>query len=269
MIKTLFGLLLLCFTSFTMAETTLTFAVVPQQSASKLAQLWGPIVNKISAESGLKVQFTTAPDIPTFEKRLAEGKYDIAYMNPYHYVVFHQSAGYQAIAKARDKRIKGIIVVGKNSEINSFNDLNNSTLAFPAPGAFAATILTQSDLTTNNVNFESKYVSSHDSVYLTVAKGIYPAGGGVLRTFNNVSPDISAQLKILSTTKGYTPHAIATHPRVKAQQSKKIQQALVNLENSESGRTLLKNIKINGFESAKNADWNDVRELNLSIEIVR
>ncbi|WP_028863928.1 phosphate/phosphite/phosphonate ABC transporter substrate-binding protein [Psychromonas aquimarina] len=263
--KIIFTFFLLLYSAFISAQESLTFGIVPQQSASKLAQLWNPIFEEISRKSGIKIDFATAPDIPTFEKRLAAGEYDIAYMNPYHYVVFNKSVGYQALAKARDKSIKGIIVVAKNSEIKTLNDLENSTLAFPAPAAFAASILTQSDLASDQVTFTAKYVSSHDSVYRTVAKGIYPAGGGVVRTFKNVAPEIREQLRILWTTKGYTPHAIAVHPRVKAENSQKIQQVLTTMEEHATGRKLLNNIKIKGFESAEDSDWNDIRALKLTL----
>lgn len=261
--KIIFFLMLLLHAAQSSALQSLSFAIVPQQSASKLVKLWGPIIKEISQKSGISIHFATAPDIPTFEKRLAAGKYDIAYMNPYHYILFHQSAGYQALAKARDKRIKGIIVVPINSKINNLNDLQNSTLAFPAPGAFAATILTQSDLSEKQINFTPKYVSSHDSVYRSVAKGIYPAGGGIVRTFNNVAANIRAQLRVLWTTKGYTPHAIAIHPRVSADTADKLQHALVAMEQQATGRELLSRIKINGFATANDSDWDDIRALKI------
>ncbi|WP_415230392.1 phosphate/phosphite/phosphonate ABC transporter substrate-binding protein [Psychromonas sp.] len=246
-----------------MAEKSLSFAIVPQQSASTLAKLWTPIAERLSEQSGLDIHFVTAGDIPTFEKRLAAGEYDIAYMNPYHYVVFNKLTGYQSIAKERDKQIKGIMVVPKNSEISRLTDLQNSVLAFPAPAAFAATILTQADLAAQKVSFTPTYVSSHDSVYRSVAKGIFPAGGGVLRTFNNVAPQIREQLRILWTTKGYTPHAIAVHPRVTIEDTLKVQRALLNMEQDAAGKQLLKSININGFENGVDADWNDIRALQL------
>jgi len=94
-----------------------TFAVVPQQSASKLARLWTPILKKVGQEAGVILKFKTAPNIPTFEKRLVNSEYDFAYMNPYHYTAFHKKPGYQAIAKAANKRIKGIVVVRKDSNL--------------------------------------------------------------------------------------------------------------------------------------------------------
>ncbi len=244
-------------------EVTYSFGIVPQQSASKLARLWGPLLNRLSQDSGLKLRFATAPDIPTFEQRLAAGEYDIAYMNPYHYTVFHESPGYQALAKARDKRIKGIMVVRKDSTIDRLPDLREATLAFPAPAAFAASILTRAQLKALDVTFQPKYVSSHDSVYRTIAKGIYPAGGGVVRTLNNVTPEIRDQLRILWTSQGYTPHAIAVHPRVESKTTQRLQRALVQLDSQAEGATLLRGIKIKGFETARDGDWDDVRGLQL------
>ena len=241
-----------------------SFGIVPQQSASKLARLWGPILHQISEQTGVKMYFATAPDIPAFEKRLADGVYDFAYMNPYHYTIFHDSSGYKALAKARDQRIKGILVVRKDSNIKKLDDLEGSTLAFPAPAAFAASILTRANLNALGISFKPKYVSSHDSVYRTVAMGLYPAGGGVIRTLNNVAPEIKDQLRVLWTSPGYTPHAVAVHPRVAGEDAQRLQQALVQLDQQTKGAELLKGIDIQGFETAKNSDWDDVRTLQLA-----
>jgi len=254
---------LLFLSTRSMAQQSLSFAIVPQQSATQLAKLWTPIIEELSEKSGLNIYFATAPDIPTFEKRLAEGKYDIAYMNPYHYVVYNKSIGYKALAKARDKQIKGIIVVPKSSQVMRLSDLQNSSLAFPAPAAFAATILTQAGLSARKIAFTPHYVSSHDSVYRSVAKGIFPAGGGIVRTFNKIAPEIRSQLRVLWTSKGYTPHAIAAHPRVKPHNARKLQQALVTMDQYPAGKQLLEKIRIKGFENAVNSDWNDIRALQL------
>lgn len=65
-----------------------SFGVVSQQAAGKLARGWMPVTRWLSDRLGRRVLFRTAPDIPTFERRLTAGEYDIAYMNPYHYTVF-------------------------------------------------------------------------------------------------------------------------------------------------------------------------------------
>jgi phosphonate transport system substrate-binding protein len=257
---------LLCISSGVYAaENTYSFGIVPQQAAGKLARLWTPIFEYLGRESGIKIQFKTAPNIPIFEQRLALGEYDFAYMNPYHFTVFNEDPGYQALARARDKRIKGIMVVRKDSELQSLDELDNMSLAFPAPAAFAASVLPRSELSARGKNIQPKYVSSHDSVYRTVAKGLYPAGGGVIRTFKNMDPDIREQLRILWTSEGYTPHAIAAHPRVPAAVSERLVSALIAMAQSPEGQQLLESIKIKGFDAAHNEDWDDVRSLNIHL----
>lgn len=254
-------LLLVLLTQSVQAET-ITFGIVPQQSANKLAQLWTPITQHLSKKTGLNIKFSTANSIPEFERQLMKGEYDIAYMNPYHFTVFMQKPGYTAVAKQKNKQIKGIIVTSKNSSIQTLEDLSGSSLSFPSEAAFAASILTRSELSKKGVEFTPKYVSSHDSVYLTVARGIFPAGGGVVRTFNNIDPAIKENLRILWTTKGYTPHAIAVHPSMTPDTKSKIQDALISIN---SDPELLKRIKFNELELAKDTDWDDVADLDITL----
>ncbi|MEP0176381.1 MAG: phosphate/phosphite/phosphonate ABC transporter substrate-binding protein [Paraglaciecola sp.] len=242
---------------------TLTFGIVPQQSAKRLATLWTPILQRISETSGINVKFSTARDIPTFEQRLAEGAYDIAYMNPYHYVVFNKQSGYLAIAKQQGKTIKGVIVAKVGSNINTIEDLDGTRLAFPAPAAFAASILPIAELKRHGISFKPSYVSSHDSVYLNVSKGFFPAGGGIKRTLNNMSEGVKSQLVTIWETQGYTPHAIAVNPKVSDTSKQKILSALLELNNNIQGKELLKSINFKGIDTATNNDWDDVRSLNL------
>ena len=241
----------------------LVFGVVPQQSAKKMARLWTPILKDLSKRTGHRVVFATARNIPTFESRLSKGHYDLAYMNPYHFVVFNESPGYQAVVKQRDKRIRGVIVARKGAGIASLDELNDTTLAFPAPAAFAASILTRGELQRQHVAFAPRYVSSHDSVYLNVAKGFFPAGGGVMRTLNNTPTEIRDQLEVIWTTSPYTPHAIAAHPELSADVLTELQRAFLAMNQSEESRTRLAGINFKGFEAAADSDWDDVRRLGI------
>ncbi|WCN12746.1 PhnD/SsuA/transferrin family substrate-binding protein [Marinomonas mediterranea] len=243
----------------------LTFGVVPQQSAKKLAAKWSPVLQYISDASGVDIHFTTAKNIPEFEKRLLAGEYDLAYMNPYHYIVFHEKPGYEAVAKQKNKQIKGIVVVRKDSTIQSLSELQDAQLAFPSPAAFAASILPRAQLAKDNIAFTPRYVSSHDSVYLNVSKGFFPAGGGVLRTFNNTSPKVREQLKVLWTTQPYTSHAIAAHPRVAKEKVQKILQAMLQMNDDPQGIALLKTLNFKGLEEATNDRWDDIRGLNIHL----
>ncbi len=247
------------------AAQALRVGIVPQQAAAELAKLWIPLLLHVQERSGVQLVFETAKDIPTFEKRLAAGDYDLAYMNPYHYVVFHGAPGYQAFAREKDTRIQGLIVVKKDSPLEKLEDLAGKTVAFPAPAAFAATILPLSHLKERRITVTPSFTSSHDSVYLGVARGFFPAGGGIGRTFENTKAEVRDQLRVLWTTPQYTPHALAAHPRVPRQTLASVQAAMLAMDGDPKGRELLARLNFKGFEQGRDADWNDIRKLGLRV----
>lgn len=258
------GLFAVC-SALIYAQEAIIFGVVPQQTASKLAAHWIPITAYLSEEVGVPIRFATKPSISLFEQELADQTYDIAYMNPYHYTVFSDQSGYVAIAKAKDKVIKGIIVVPKESDMMSLRELAGRDMAFPSPGAFAASILSRGFLQQQEIPINPVYVKSHDSVYLNVQRGVFPAGGGVRRTFNAVDPKVRDGLKVLWESDGFTPHAIAVKGDVSTDMRQRLQQAFVKM--SIESPELLEPLKIKGFVAANDSDWDDVRALNIKLDL--
>jgi phosphonate transport system substrate-binding protein len=247
------------------APESLTFGIVPQQSASRLAQDWGPLLAEISRRSGVALVFKTAPSIPVFEERLGRGEYDLAYMNPYHYVVFHKATGYRAFAKEQDRKLKGILVVKKDSSYQKPADLAGRTVVFPAPAAFAASILPQAEFGRLKIPIEAKFIASHDSVYRAVASGLHEAGGGIVRTLEAAPAEVRDALRVLSETPNYTPHAFAAHPRLAADKLAKVLRAMQSLGQDEAGQRLLLPLAFKGVAAALDPEWNDIRALDLDL----
>jgi phosphonate transport system substrate-binding protein len=245
------------------APPTYTFGVVPQQSATELARIWIPVISLLSERSQLSLRFATAPDIPTFEKRMAAGAYDFAYMNPYHYTVFKQKPGYEAFAKEKGRTLKGIVVVRKDSEVKDIAGLASRDIAFPAPASFAATVLVRAEFERRRMLYTPKFVNSHESVYLNVARGLMPAGGGIPRTLQTMDAEVRDQLRVLWSTAEFTPHAFATHPRVAAEVVSKVRDNMARLDNDARGRSALEGVGFRGIEAARDAQWNDIRALGL------
>lgn len=246
------------------APASLSFGIVPQQSARELARLWIPPLAWLAARSGLGLRFATAPDIPTFERRLAAGEYDLAYMNPYHYTVFSQKPGYRAFAKERNRRLRGVVVVRKDSPLKDMSQLAGRDIAFPAPASFAATVLVRAELARLGIAVTPQYVNSHESVYLNVAQGRFPAGGGIQRTLQTMDPAVRDQLRVLWSTRDYTPHAFAAHPRVPAGQIAVLRSAMQAMADDARGLASLQELGFAGFDAAEDADWADVRALGIT-----
>ena len=242
------------FTSFVwqapaLAEGVFTFGIVPQQSASRLAQIWVPLFDHLSEKTGKTIRFATAKDIPAFEACLAKGAYDLAYMNPYHYTTFHEVAGYEAFARQEKKRLRGLIVVRADSDLERLEDLDDQAIAFPSPAAFGASVIPRAEMKSRDMVIRPAYVKSHDSVYRAVIAGLFPAGGGVLRTFNNVPEDQRSKLRVLYRTDAYTPHAFAAHPRVGQALVAQLAKAMTAVASDQP--MLLKAIGMSGIEEGR------------------
>lgn len=251
----------------TVLAETYTVGIVPQQASAIMARKWLPLLNYLTQNSHIELSFKTAPTIPEFEKRLQQGEYDFAYMNPYHYaVMFSQNPGYQVLAHEKNLRLQGILVVRKDSPITDIKQLDGTDLAFPAPAAFAASILPRLELKKQGIHIQPYFVASHDSVYIAVARNFFPAGGGILKTFEMMPSEIRDQLRILWRTELYTPHAFAAHPRVTPEVRKALTDVMVAMDSDPTAMKILSDLGMKGWQVAVDSDWDDLRKLPLNLQ---
>lgn len=242
------------------ANNSFSLGIIPQQSAKKIHALWSPLTKYIQQETNYPFYLHGSPNIPTFEDSLFTGKFDLAYVNPRTYIEANKHAGYVPLVREGQKKLKGIIVVAKDSPYKTLKDLNGSRFTSPK-NAFAASTLTRLNIHALGVNFTNSFVDTHTQGYSLVANGAVDAAGGVLRTFNSLSPKIQSRLRILWTSEGVTPHAFIIHPRVNVIVKQRILDAILGFSETPKGVAFYKALHMMPFEKAKNSDWDDVRQL--------
>ncbi|MFQ6370906.1 phosphate/phosphite/phosphonate ABC transporter substrate-binding protein [Shewanella sp. YIC-542] len=238
--------------------------VVPQYDARQIAATWQPILAQVSAISGVQLVLQSSPSIPQFEQQFAQGEYDIAYMNPYHFIVANRLQGYQPLVKDVGNQLYGIIVVRKDSPLQKVTDLDGKTIAFPAPNALGAALIPRAEFSTLfHIHVTPKYVLSHSSVYLNVILGQTAAGGGVQKTLSLQPPEIRDQLRIIYETTKVAAHPVVAHPRVAKEVQQKIQQAFLQLGRTEKGRQLLAKIPMKQIGAATMEDYAPLKQMGL------
>lgn len=226
-------------------QKVLKIGVVPQFSPKRIITIWSPIIEELEQKTGYKFQIIGTPSIPEFEKEYQKGTYDIAYMNPYHSVVANQMQGYEAVLRDGTKSLFGVLVVKKEDNIRDIKELDGEKLSFPAPNALGASLLMRTELkTVHNIEIEPVYVKTHTNSYLSVLEGKTRAGGGVMRTFNELGDDIKNQLRIFYETQKTPPHPIVIHPRVDKQTREAVVNALLEMGSDEELNAYLEKIPI-------------------------
>lgn len=216
-----------------------SFGVVPQFEQRKLFAIWRPIIEDITQRSGVQLKFVVAMSVKEFEGQLARGAYDFVYTNPYHILRESTHQGYIPLVRDAEP-LRGLIVVAKDSALKSPADLAGSKLAIPSPNALGASLLVRADLERLfKVTVEPVNVNTHSSVYMNVANGLLPAGGGVEKTLSEQEPAVRDLLRVLYVTREMPSHPISAHPRVPKSVRTAVQQSILGLAATSDGQNLL------------------------------
>lgn len=245
-------------------ERVYAFGVVPQVDSRELFEVWQPLLNRLSRLTGLRIHLAGSAGIPEFEKALEQGWYDFAYMNPYHLLTAADAQGYRPLLRDGDSDLQGILVVRQDSPIHDVRQLAGKVIVFPAPNALGASLLPRAYLRNRlGLSFTERYVESHSSVYLNVAMGISPAGGGVIHTLRQQPAAVSSKLRILFRAEKLAPHPIAVHPRVPKAVVDKVYRGLKTMSQDRELAPLLARIPVTRFVDATMAEYTPLRALNL------
>jgi len=246
----------------TEADTdALVFGVLPEGMNYTMQAQWKLLIEQVSVESGHKIRFEPAEDLEDFQLKLSRGAYDFALLNAQMYTQAHEAAGYQAFAKESGHTDKGVIVVRRDSPIQTLADLEHQSLAMSDPRHFTSTVLTKAQLNSKGIQVNEEYVETDSSVYRAVVHGDAIAGAGEINTLNNINPNAHSKLRIIWSSKQYSSNAFAVHPRVKPEQLQHIQQALLELNSDAKGKRLLSKVKFKGIAQASDDEWDDIRAL--------
>ncbi len=235
-----------------------TFAVVPQFHSQTLFKTWSPILKQLSVETGIKFKLTGHSAFAGFENELRTGKYDFAYVNPYHAVMANKTQRYDAILSDAAHKAQGILVTKRVSNIN-IGALRGSEIAFPSPNTLASSILMRSDLKSKyKLDVKPQYLKTHADVYMGIYQGTYKAGSGVVKTFNKLNPRIKSQLKIVHRTEKIPAHPIVAHSRVPQSVRNKVIVAFEKMSKDPKMKSMLGKIPVTSFQKTDQSIYNKI-----------
>jgi len=203
-----------------------TVGVVPQFPARQIERVWSPILAALSERVAVDFRLRIAENIPAFEQSLAEALFDLAYANPSQYLA--NRSHYRPVVRDHGRRLQGILVTRVGGEVETLAQLAGRRLAFPHH-AFAASRLMQEELRRRGIDFTPVYVPDHTSVYLSVALGLYPAGGGVRATLERQPRALRDKLRILHRSATVPPHPLVARRDLDPERVRQVQAALLAL----------------------------------------
>jgi len=237
--RTLIGMLFFLF-STAQASEVYSWSVVPQFTGIAVHRDWTPLLQAIEKETGVRFQLKIYESIPDFEIGVLEGKPDFAYMNPYHAVMANTAQGYVPLIRDGKRKLTGILVAKSNSAFKTLQDLQGQQIAFPSPNAFAASLYMRALLAEKEgIEYTPIYTKTHSNSFRFVMRNKTAASGGVYRTLRRERPEVQRQLQVIYKAPSTPSHPIVFHPRVPSDVAMKVQQSIIALANTETGKTIL------------------------------
>ena len=227
-------------------------------------QAWQDVFKYLSNEARLTLHYEPSSSQLDFELKLAKGYFDLAYINPLQFSAFRDYPGYKAVAKRKAQPLRGLIYVRRHGAITTLAQLRDATIAFPGLLNFPGSIAPRESLQRLNVDINPRFLGSERKVFHGVATGEFIAGAGTEAGFQAQSKGIQNALHAIWTSPGFTPHAFVAHPRVPFFSINKLQRAMIKMNKREEGKALLPYIFVdNGFEVARDSDWDEINLINL------
>jgi phosphonate transport system substrate-binding protein len=226
-------------------EHVYTLAIVPQYTPLFIHRNWQPLLTRLHRDTGIRLEVKTYSDFRQFLSALRRGEPDFSYLAPYHLVLAKRAQGYRPLLRDDSRQLIGLLMVRKDSPLNSVHELDGKTIAFPSPNAFAASLYMRSWLHKKvGIDFTPRYVGTHDNVYRHIVRGQVHAGSGVNSTLASQPAGLQQRLRVLYEVPGVAAHPFAVHPRVPGQIQTRVQEVMLELIKDGEGRELLKAIQV-------------------------
>ena len=245
------------------ADGPYEFGVMPYLPLAKIQQLYEPIAADFEAKLGRPVWLSSKPDYSLFQGALSKEIYDIAFVQPFHYVEAYDKHGYLPLAR-RSQPLRALIVVRPDSPLRTIKDLKGKIVANPPMDSMVA-YLTSMALQEAGINpgtgvtrdYGKNQFSCMQSVLIRVADACGTAEQALMHF--EEEKQMKTRFRILHTTRPSPPPLFVVHKRVAEKDRELLLNTILAWPTTEEGKKLLKSGHFIPFAPAHDADYDSVR----------
>ena len=244
------------------------FGVHPLHNPERLFEVYQPMIKYINSKlDDSELRLEASRDYPSYDKKLFARHFHFSLPNPYQTVTSLQY-GYKVFGKmGDDKNFRGIILVRKDGDINSVEDLKGKTVSYPAPTALAATMMPQWYLYSHgldiNKDIKNSYVGSQESSIMNVFLGKSAAASTwppPWEAFIKERPEIAKEVMIKWETPPLPNNALVVRDDVPQELLYKVSSIILSLHTHKEGQKILEAMELSHYEKADSDTYAPVVE---------
>jgi phosphonate transport system substrate-binding protein len=253
------------------ASAEIKFGILPRLSAVEMSQMFSPLADYLTKETGDKVALVIPKDFDAFKNMVKAGQVDIAFANPLIYVELRKAASLEPIALSSEiksgTRFRGIIIARKDSGIEKLQDLKGKKLSFvdkdsAAGYIFQMLLLSRAGLDVKKDFVQLPFAKKHDNVTMAVFNKTADAGGIREDDLDKMKDKVDlSQLKIVGYTDYFPNWPVFASPKLNKAVTAKIRAALLKLKpNDPQSDAILGAARLTGFAPVADKDYDNLRK---------
>lgn len=249
------------------ANQVYVFGIHPQRNPKKLYTVFGPMVDYLNQQlSDVTFVFEASRNFQSFDAKVDNRHFDFVLPNPYG-TLRAIDKGYRVFGQmGNEGDLRGLILVRRDSNIHSVNDLRGKAMSFPGPTALAGTIMPKYFLYHQGLDvkrdIEARYVGSMESSLLNIHMGLVTAGTAyppAWRMFQQQQPEVAGELKVIWQTEPLPDNSLMARDDIPALLVEQVAQTLFAMGQTAQGKKVLHNMDLSAFIPANNDTYLPVR----------
>jgi phosphonate transport system substrate-binding protein len=238
----------------------LAFGVLNQQSAALTAERWNPILNYVTAVTGIPLRLKMGKTVTETNTMMARGDFDFMYTN-HNFQSEYDSLGYRVIARWAGEPIRCVIAVPADSPVQHLRDLQSRRVAFPSPDAFVGYAVPMVELKKSGVEVEKVFSGNQEGALAQLKARRVEAAAVNSRFLVQYAEREGMRFREIFTSEAYPELAVIAHPRLAPGVVARVQQALIGLKEDPNAAAILARARSKGFEPATDRDYDGVRRV--------
>lgn len=259
-------------------ENTLKFLVLSTVSIKRTYQTYYDLINLVEEKLGQPVQIiqkkTYAEALDAFKK----GEVDFGYVCGYLSVLGSEKGVMDKLAMPiveGKEQYSSYLITRKDLEVDSIRDLEGKSFAFSDPSSFSGYLVPKHIIEKEGFNFETFFSKtfftySHNHSIAAVANGLADATAVYSTSYEKLQSEnnpLIAETKVIASGPMVGNHPIVVDPKIDNLLKEKLKTIFLSLHESEEGRKVLEQLKINFYVDINEDLYAPILEMLDQLEI--
>ena len=263
------------------APDVLKVSAIPDENPAELLRIYGPFVEYLGRELGMKVHFTPVVDYAATVEGLAAKKLDLVWYGGFTSVqaARRTDGNVKRLAlRQEDAEFKSVFVAKPGAGINGLKDLKGKTFAFGSVSSTSGHLMPRYFLLQSSVNPEKDmkqvaYSGAHDATALWVESGRVDAGALNFLVWDKLVQQKKvdlAKVNVFYTTPAYVDYCWTARADLAPDLQEKLTAAFLKLDaaNPEHKR-LLDLHRTKKYIKANDAEWKTIEEAAVAAGLLK